>query len=289
MNQKKICIYYFSGTGNTKIVSQLFCEDFIRNGAIAQKIAIEDVLNKKISLKIKNYDILGFGHPVHAFGPPKIFSEFIEKLPAIENINTFYFRTAGDPICNGGSTTLVRKRLNRKGYKVFNESLIVMPANVLFKYDDELIKQLYDFACKKSRLIVNQILNNQLNLQKNNLLVKIISYFFNKLENMGVGYFGKYLYVTESCNHCDLCINRCPKRNIINDNGKIVFGKLCTFCMRCIYLCPYKAIKNKFMNLFILKDGFDIKKVINNPMLTGIYVTENTKGFFKRFFKYLNK
>lgn len=289
MNPKKICIYYFSGTGNTELVSHLFCSEFAKHGVKANMITVEDVLKGKTSISMKNHDFIGFAHPVHAFGPPKIFIEFIKRLPPGENTPTFYFRTSGDPACNGGATNMVRKVLQRKKYNVFHESLLVMPANVVIQYADELVKQLFTVAKKKISRIVKEVLQNKPNLQKNSTILRFISYLFNKAEALGAKYFGKYLYVTNSCNRCNLCISKCPTDNIYEDaeSKKIKFGKKCTFCLRCVYICPNTSIKNKYMSFFIIDNGYNIRKPLENPGVKGIYVTEATRGFFKHFYNYL--
>ena len=210
-------------------------------------------------------------------------------MTPVENTPSFYFRTAGDPICNGGATSIVQNILQHKGYKVFHESLLVMPVNLVIQYNDELVKQLFNTAKRKIVKIVKDVLKNKGELQKNSLMLKIISYLFSKAETIGAKYLGKYLYVNDTCNQCNLCINKCPTGNIYEENQsrKIKFGEKCTFFLRCVYLCPSNSIQSKYMNFFILKDGYDIKKVIENPLLKGNYVTEATRGYFKHFYKYL--
>ena len=290
MKPKKIFIYYFSGTGNTELVSHLFYTEFEKIGIKTDIIAIEDILKRKSSLIIKGYDFIGFGHPVHAFSAPRIYFQFIKSLPPVEDTPSFYFRTAGDPICNGGATSMVRKILQHKGYRVFHESLLVMPANVVIQYDDELVKQLFNTAKRKISRIVKELIHKEANLQKNSLILRIISYLFNKAETLGAKYFGRYLYVTDSCDQCNLCISKCPTGNIYEDSEsrKIKFKKKCTFCLRCVYFCPNNSIKNKYMNIFIIKNGYNIKNVIDNPGVRGIYVTDATKGYFKHFYKYFS-
>ena len=146
---QKIGIFYFSGTGNTKIVANLYANEFQNKGFDTNLIPIENNLRKNLVPVTSDYDILGFGHPVHAFSALKIFFDFLDRLPNVDDKITFTFKTAGYPLCRGGSTSLVRKCLSKKGYKVFHEKLIVMPANVVLKYDDSLIKQLYEVAIKK--------------------------------------------------------------------------------------------------------------------------------------------
>jgi ferredoxin/flavodoxin len=291
MNPNKICIFYFSGTGNTKFISQLFCEEFIKKGAETKLIAIEEVLKGNINLNVNDYDIIGFGHPVHAFSAPRIYFDFLNHLPLVDDIPSFYFRTAGDPICNGGATSIIRKILQDKGYNVFHESLLVMPANVLFQYHAELTKQLIITAKRKIKNHIKGILQNEIKLQKNSLLLRTFSFLFSKMETLGGEYFGKYLYSTINCNYCNLCIQKCPTNNIYIDieHRKIRFGKKCTFCMKCVYLCPRNAIKNKYLNFFILKDGYNLISTIENPNLEGKYITESTKGYFKHFYKYLTE
>lgn len=289
MNNQDIGIFYFSGTGNTKLVANLFTNEFKKKGFNTKLISIEDVLNKEIALSIGDYDLLGFGHPVHAFSAPKIFFNFLDILPNVRCKKTFTFKTAGDPLCYGGATSLVRKHLNKKGYKVFHENLIVMPANVVIKYDDSLIKQLYEVAVKKVKRGTKEILLGKPHLQKNNLWLKIGTYLFNKAESSGASYFGKHLIANDSCTLCEKCIRECPTRNISKKNEKIIFGNMCTFCMRCIYSCPERAISNKYMNFFVIKKGYNILNVIDDPKIKGNYITHKTKGFFKHFYKYMSE
>lgn len=289
MHIQKVGIFYFSGTGNTKIVADLYVNEFRNKGIDIILFPIENILRKQFAPSMSDYDILGFGHPIHAFSAPKIFFDFLDRLPNVNDKKTFTFKTAGDPLCYGGSTSLVRKCLSKKGYKVFHENLIVMPANIVMKYDDSLIKQLYEVAVKKVKRGTEEILLGKTNLQKNNLLLKIGTYLFNKAESSGASYFGKYLIAADSCNLCSKCIKECPTRNISKYNEKVIFGNKCTFCMRCVYNCPERAISNKYMNFFVIKNGYNILNVINDPKIKGNYISHKTKGYFKHFYKYMSE
>ncbi len=283
----KIRIYFFSGTGNTEIVARLFQKEFKNKGLNTSIIAIEDILNKKNPLKIHDHDIVGFGYPIHAFNAPRIFFEFIDALPKVNGKKAFTFKTSGDPMCNGGATAMVRKRLKNKGFRVFHEDLIVMPTNVLMKYDDELMKQLYNAAIRKVKRICDEILREKVKLQKNSIILKTITYLFSKMETMGASYLGKFFSILDSCNLCEKCVRNCPTQNIYREEDDIKFKNKCTFCLRCIYTCPKNSITLLYFNFFLIKGGYNINKAINNPNLKGNYITRKTKGYFKHFYPYL--
>ncbi|MHA1343309.1 MAG: EFR1 family ferrodoxin [Promethearchaeota archaeon] len=287
MNIQSICIFYFSGTGNTKIVTNLFKEEFEKKGIYVKVIAIEDLFKKNVPLEIKKYDLLGFGHPVHAFNAPKFFFNFVNSLPKVKNKDVFTFKTAGDPIFNSGATTMLRKHLKRRGYKVFNENLIVMPANVFIKYNNEFVKQLYNTAIKKVKKMSEDILAKKKKLQKNNIFLSIFTFFFSRMESLGTKSLGKYFKVLDTCTLCKLCVNICPTDNIFEEDQKIKFGEKCTFCLRCVYSCPKNSISLRYFKFFILKDGYNIQNIINDPKIKGDFINSKTKGFFKHFYKYI--
>ncbi len=112
---------------------------------------------------------------------------------------------------------------------------------------------------------------------------------FNKAERSGASYFGKYLIASDLCNLCGKCIKECPTRNISEHNEEIIFGNKCTFCLRCVYNCPERAISNKYMNFLVIKKGYNILNVINDPKIKGNYISHKTKGFFKHFYKYISE
>ncbi|MGD2248845.1 MAG: EFR1 family ferrodoxin [Candidatus Methanofastidiosia archaeon] len=280
-------IYYFSGTGNTQCVATLLKKEFNQRKIHAHTIKIEDVLKGTHKLELKKYDIIGMGYPVHAFNAPKIFFEFIEKLP-VGKKRVFLFKTSGDPFMDGGATTMVRNTITQKGYTVFYEQLIVMPANVLMQYDSRLIKQLYTTAEKKTEKMVDNILSGKVSLQKNSIVSRVITRIFSALEWMGTPFFGKDLRVLPSCNLCEECITHCPTQNITRKGNTITFHWNCIVCLRCIYTCPQHAITPRLYKFFVLKE-YNIQKVIDNPNIKGDFVTKYTKGIYKRFYEYMVK
>lgn len=56
-----------------------------------------------------------------------------------------------------------------------------------------------------------------------------------------VGYSNK-LKISDACVECGLCVQNCPMKNLIMENGKVMAGQKCTMCYRCISHCPKQAI-----------------------------------------------
>lgn len=289
-----IAIIYFSGTGNTEYVTNQIKKDFEQKGNKVDTFRLEDILKNYLKLDVDKYDVFGVGSAIHAFNFPKIFLKYISnEMPDGMNKPVFIFKSAGDCLGNGGSTTMVRKRLLKKNYRVIMERLFVMPANVFLKYTNSFIKQLYLLIPRKVEQMVDEIINNlnsgKTTLQKNSIWLRGFTWIFSKMESFGARYMGKYYHISKECNHCQICIKNCPTENIFMVDGKIKFRKKCIICMRCGYICPKNAIQNIFLKIFYLKKGYSQKEnmeILQNSNIQPTFITQNTKGFFKHFQRY---
>jgi len=274
----KICIFYFSGTGNTEIITNLLQKELINLNANVIVKKIEIIIKKKTRIKTDKYDLIGIGYPIHAFNAPKIVYNFIQQL---------HNDSSGDPFLNGGSTKMLRNQLERKGYNVFNENLSIMPTNVLLQFKDNLNKQLYQFAQINMKNFAEDIMKRKVSLQRNNIILTLISKLFSFMETIGAKWLGKRMNVSESCIKCFKCARNCPTENIIladnTNTNTITFDSSCNLCMRCIYECPTNAIHFKYFRFFEIKQGYNIKPTISNPNIKGDYLSSNTKGFFKHY------
>jgi ferredoxin len=285
---ESIGLYTFSGTGNTQVVAELLARAFEQHGAQAEIVRIEHVLQGKAQFNPEAYDLIGIGHPIHGFDAPRILYDFVDMLPPVENKRTFIFKSAADFISvnNGASKTAI-KRLKCKGYAVFYDRIICMPSNWAMKYADEFSKQLCFTAIAKAEHMAGEVLAGQERKLRINPLLRWIAKLISRGEDLGARFFGRMLTVSDACIDCGRCVDDCPTANIRRENGRIRFGYDCVFCMRCIYACPQQAIAPRFGKFCVLKDGYDVKAIINDPNIEGDFVTEETTGFFRRFLKYI--
>ena len=287
----KICIYYFSGTGNTEIITNLLQKELTNLNAEVIVRKMETIIKKKTRIKTEKYDLIGIGYPIHAFNAPKIVYDFIHQLHIDTGKKVFTFRTSGDPFLNGGSTKMMRNQLKRKGFDVFNENLSIMPTNIVLQFKDNLNKQLYQLAQINIKNLAQDIMKRKISLQKNSTILTIVSKLFSFMETLGARWLGKNMNVSDSCINCFKCLRNCPTGNILlvnddNDEDSIKFGNSCNLCMKCIYECPTNAIHFKYFRFIEIKQGYNIKTIISNPNIKGDYLSSNTKGYFKHYADY---
>ncbi|MBN1815676.1 MAG: EFR1 family ferrodoxin [Anaerolineae bacterium] len=288
MTHPSIGLFYFSGTGNTEIVAGLLAEAFTRRGAGVEKIKIEDVLKGKAPLDMERHDLIGLGHPIHGFDTPPIVYEFIDRLPAVTGKRAFILKTGGDFIeINNGASKAAIQLLEHKGYDVFYDRIICMSSNWWIKYDDRLTRQLYDAAIVKAELMSQEVLAGKERSLEIGALLGMLARWIGQGEKRGAQQFGRGLRVTDACIECDKCINHCPAGNIRRVNGKIEFGERCNWCMRCIYACPQGAIQPDVLKFCVVKGGYDVRSIINDPDMQGDYVTPETRGYFRHFIRYI--
>lgn len=253
---KSIHIVYFTGTGGTALVAENMSNNFKNYGV---DMSITEL--KKTEYVQCHSDFLIILYPVYDFGAPKPITEWIARTPAVNGIPAAVISVSGggDISPNTACRTAVIKKLEKKGYNVLYENMIIMPSNVIVTYDDSISAMLLRKMPDKTKEIVSDILSGK-RIRKNPLL---LDRFLTKLGSIGRNYgkpFAKGLKVTNDCIGCSWCEKHCPRGNISMCDGKPVFGKDCVICLRCIYGCPKKAITvSGSCKILILKDGYNLK------------------------------
>ncbi|NHJ48540.1 MAG: hypothetical protein FK733_12215 [Asgard group archaeon] len=284
---KSIAILYFSGTGNTKAITDLISKELSKKISVTV-IKVEDIIKGNRDFDVEQYDTIGFGYPIHGFDAPTIIYQYIKSITETSNKNTFiYFTCAGPVYFNSNSTLKLKRKLKKKGYNVFYERIFYMPANFLTPYKKEICKQLYNAAIPKTKQMANDLLEEKSRLRKDPYFLRLLFGWMYYFEKLGWKFIGKDFKVRKSCNLCKKCINTCPRDNIILKNNKIKFKMKCGGCYRCVYTCPENAIKGRLYNFCIFKDGYDIQSIIKDDKLKGEFITEKTRGYYRIFLKYL--
>lgn len=261
-----IGMFYFSGTGNTELVAEMIRKKFEELGCRVDLLRMEDIMKVGLHADPDQYDYLGIGCPVIGFGVPRLASEFIRDLPAAAGKKTFIFRTAGGvaPVNYHASKPII-KNLAGKGYEVVYERIFAISSNWMTKFDNEIVRKLYQATESKAGIMCEEIYNGKQRILKTGTGMRFMMGLVRTMASGILRFTGKDLAAGPACSRCGLCIKNCPAGNIRQERNKIRFGFSCSSCMRCVYACPNQAIHFRLFKFFPVQGGYQLEDVLNSP------------------------
>lgn len=284
MANKKCLLIYYSGTGNTK-----FLTDKLKNRLDLEEFDTEiyriNPLNKE-KLDLSKYDLIGIGYPIYGFNMPGVVHKFLKKQKFQKNQKVFVFKNSGETYGANDSSSLALKHILRRQKANFsNEYHFVMPYNIHFRYEDNLIREMLVMDEKLLDILIYEIKNDIKNVKKYKFINNLINY------PLRLTYIGGNINVLfyrvkkDKCTKCGLCIKGCQKNNIYFDkNGKVKFHSHCMMCMNCTLNCPKDAIRMGLFDSWRVNKPYNLK-AIEQMELKEPVITKNTKGFFKCYIK----
>lgn len=286
---EKVIIFYFSGTGNTEEVLSMLANALDYEGVHSDCYAIDDCIRNGNIPSISDYDSVGIGYPIYAFNVPSIVAAFIKKLPRADGKPLFVFKTAGEPfLLNHASSYYIFLHLRKKGY-IFNyERHFLMPYNIIFRYNDEVVKQIYLLSQKLAQKMASDLSKGITHEPNFNPAIVFVSLIF-RIQWIGAAINGRLQRTGNSCSLCQKCVKECKTDNIRLEHGKIRFGWNCTMCMRCIMYCPQKAIKAGILEPWAIRGAYDFKRILSDASIPNDYIQKCNKGVFRYFKKYVRE
>jgi len=230
---------YFSGTGNSKYVAELFCRK-----SNAPCYSIENDVD--FSQLILSEEIIAFCYPIYGSRVPRIMREFVSvHAQQIKSKKLIIFCTQMIPVCDG--TRAFVDLLGSKDVEVIYAERFTMPNNInivpLFPLSGEKgIKKTLARTEKKMKTVCENIEKGIVVKRGFGIFPRIVGSFqglvLPLIEKIG----RKGVRINENCNKCMQCVSSCPMKNFTCDDGKITTNNNCTLCFRCINNCPQKAI-----------------------------------------------
>ncbi|MBO5135667.1 MAG: EFR1 family ferrodoxin [Bacteroidaceae bacterium] len=243
-------ILYFSGTGNSQAIALSLAKLTGDETHYCQANASPIDINHSSSL--------GFVFPVHAWGLPQFYEEYIKC------ILTQYFQsnnssiqyvymvcTCGDDI---GKTDVLLEKLLRK-YKLPLDSRfsVIMPNTYIglpgFNTDNlDLVEQkLKNATTKVSQIatIINQRIRGYQEINPGKF-PWLKSYILRPLFHLRFTTTNRFHVDIEKCIGCGICSKVCPTQNImVSLNGPRIphWNKYCTDCLACYHHCPHQCIE----------------------------------------------
>lgn len=242
---KSIIIYYFSGTGNTKMLLDIFSRVLTGNGC---EVDI-NLMEENSSVKIIESSTLGLAFPVAIQSTYPLVWDFVNNLPKVKNVDVFMFDTMEG--FSGGVVGPMKKVLSKKGYNCIaakefkmSSSMNTDPAKVE-KGKEKNIKAKSDVKKFAHDLIQNKGKWRRIPIFSD--MMRSISVSRKEWIKMS-----KNLSVTDDCIKCQLCIKNCPVSAISLTEKKVeIDHSICNSCMRCVSICPKNAILVKGKNILL--------------------------------------
>lgn len=255
---KNIGIIYFSGTGGTKRAAGALTKSLLEQGSSVHCYEI----NKRTPYRHQRPDLLLLLYPVYAMNAPGPVYEFIKRLPPARNKAAAVISVSGggEVIPNTACRFFSIRLLQKKGYRVVYENMLVMPSNFIAATPRELSLQLLAALPSKTQKIAAELLTGVIRRSTPHPIDKIIS-FLALAEQAGAKIIGHRIKAEQSCNGCGLCAKKCPVGNIRLLQGKPVFRYRCTLCLKCIYDCPKQALHSALIRRYLIKGGYSLREL----------------------------
>lgn len=251
----KAKIAYYSGTGGTEMAANYFQDYLLESGV---ESAMEHIMDGR-SIENTAHDLLIILFPVHAFHAPAAVYRWLNSLQNAPGTAAAVISVSGGGEVSPNTACRVSciHLLEKKGYRVVYESMLIMPSNWAAKTKEPLASLLVQILPEKVQKATNELLNGTHKRTSPLKKDSLISYI-GKIETYGARIWGRFLRAQSSCIGCGLCAKECPAGNITMKNRRPKFSGKCHMCMKCIYRCPVKAITPGIGKFVVLKEGYDL-------------------------------
>ena len=236
-------VFYFSGTGNSYHVAKKLAEGLGEKMIDMARATREDAYE----YTLKKGEKLGFVFPVHAWAPPQMVEQFVQRLELYyeEDVYTYAVCTCGQSA--GETMSILEASLEANDLSLDSGYSVIMPDNyaVLFKAPspetqrhllrqaDEIV-QLILRAVKLERKDFFRVKKGKGGTFLSNEVNPLFRRFATKT---------KPFYPTVDCIGCGICEKTCTASAIhVEDNCAVIDEASCLSCGMCAVKCPQHAI-----------------------------------------------
>jgi len=234
---------YFSGTGNSKYVAELF----------ARKMdwachSIEE--NLDFSALFAAHETIAFCYPIYMSRVPSIMRKFVKQyMSALKGKKIIIFCT--QLLLSGDGARAFAALFEKNHVNVIYAEHFFMPNNVnnmaiLPMPSEKTIKKCAERAQRKMQKVCANIQSGKVKKRGFTPVGRLLGLpqgvFIHATERRA----NNNIRIDDSCTKCGVCVAICPTKNLIFADGKVASTQNCTMCYRCINKCPKKSINVVF-------------------------------------------
>lgn len=241
---RKLSIFYFSGTGNTRYLVDMLSDklDWLYDSYIYD---ISETAN--YSRALEQADCILLAYPVYGGMPPIPMRRFIDYYSDLFE-GTRVMIAVTQRFFSGDGAGYVASKLEILGAEIIATEHFRMPnslsdKNFRIRNGNELDGLLAKLE-KRADKFVDRIERNRNILRGCSAFSQFIGFFGGRLWwKIGEKRRRRKLKIDENrCSGCTICVKLCPVGNIVFEDGKVKPLGGCVFCYRCVNVCPEKAI-----------------------------------------------
>lgn len=242
---KRLLAFYFSGTGNTRYVTQLLC----RHLSAGYEVQTHEISGANHTEEIQKADIVMLAFPVYGSAPPQPMRDFLyAHRRAVAGKELIIVAT--QYLFSGDGAASLGRAAEKYGGIVSYAEHFRMPNNIS---DCPMLavrtgEALWDILTPTDRKIVRfaaRILAGKKQRRGFNPVSRAVGYFSQR------ALFRKHEQEKQTrlsvdaarCIQCGACVRACPVNNLSLCGGEIKAAGKCALCYRCVNLCPQKALK----------------------------------------------
>ena len=231
-------LFYFTGTGNTLAIAHA-AKDVL--AAAGWHVRLHNVAG---SYSPEPSDLVGVLFPVYSFGPPRIISRFLPRLPAGNSVPAIVVANAAESA--GGAASMVRRVLAEKGYDVQQSYDVFMPSNYILgrgaEGDDSATARIGQATDKVQANTSAWLTGGKVSAMPPAL--SLLGALGHWAFISGLPFIGRFYRHNEKCTGCGACVEMCPVGVIsLDTSDRPTWARGCEHCMRCVNHCPFDAIE----------------------------------------------
>ena len=260
-----LLLIYYSGTGNSKRVSDWIAETAAEAG-IKSYVTSYDRFDAEKIKEFRGKTMVGFFSATHGFNLPHSMLKFLVRFNALKGSDVFIGNTRAGmklsklflPGLSGIALYLPAFILFLKGYRIRSLYPVDLPSNWISLHPGlkkKVIDSMFDHYRTLTRNYAAKVLSGNRVFLKAFALLPLDLLVFP----LAVGYyfFGRYIlaktFITnKNCDSCGLCIKECTTGSIILSDNRPFWKLTCESCMKCMNHCPKRAIETAHSFFFII-------------------------------------